>query len=680
LSVAGTNRVVNIGSIFVTNPETNKNKTIPTIGNALPAFTSGTVTAPATGSGSITVSAGSPLTIAMTANQFLKIGININKVGNISLSAGTAGSSLAAATAPAAIANTFSPGYIVLRTDGSNNMANILNSDIYQYVGGGGGGSSGGSSTEIIQANTFSPGNLVYLNGSTYTLAKADSANTASVVGVVSVATSTQFTLNTSGLVTGLSGLVAGADYFLSPTVAGAITNVEPTTTGYVSQPIGIALSATELLVAIKRGVVIGTSNVFTSISLANTSATTIQNIASFANGEGGVLTGVIKVDATTDYVFGFEISFTKDIAGVVNHSVRYFAGDVLPGISVTVSGQNIQVTLGTLAGFVSATARFQLAASAVSPSLQVSSNNITYQEPTMFRNRIINGGMEIDQRNSGGSLAVVAAAPAVYCVDRWQAFCSGANVTVQRVAGSNGARFALRFTGLASNTGIELAQRIESFNCYDLANQNVTVSFRVSSTSITTLNWTVDSSNGGADAWSGATSVATGSLTINATDTLYSFTFNAGSTAINGLRLRLSAGALLASQTITFQKIQLERGIVATPFEVRPIGTELNLCYRYFYRTSSPVQSAGASASVPNWIMTFVEYFPVPMRTDTPTELGTTLTCELASPTGAYEDDGIPVGVAAWSRFSIRYEVISVTAAAYFRALSRDRQISAEL
>jgi hypothetical protein len=379
LSAVGTNRVVNIGSIFVTNPETSKNKTTPTINNALPNFTSGTVTAPATGAGSITVSAGSPLTIAMTANQFLKIGININNVGNISLSAGTAGSSLTAATAPAPISNTFSPGYIVLRTDSSNNMANILNSDIFQYVGGGGGGgSSGGSSTEIIQANTFSPGNLVYLNGSTYTLAKADSANTASVVGVVSVATSTQFTLNTSGLVTGLSGLAVGADYFLSATTAGLAITTEPTTTGYVSQPIGIALSATELLVAIKRGVVIGTSNVFTSIGLANTSPTTIQNISSFANGEGGVLTGVFRIDATTDYVFGFEISFTKDIAGVINHSVRYFAGDVLPGISVTVSGQNIQVTLGTLAGFVSATARFQLAASAVSPSLQISARNVT--------------------------------------------------------------------------------------------------------------------------------------------------------------------------------------------------------------------------------------------------------------------------------------------------------------
>ena len=113
------------------------------------------------------------------------------------------------------------------------------------------------SSTTIIQANTFAIGNWLYLNGSTYALAKADSANTASVVGIVSAASSTQFTLTTSGLVAGLSGLTVGANYFLSPTTSGAITTTEPTTTGYVSAPVGIATSATSIQVAIDRGTIV---------------------------------------------------------------------------------------------------------------------------------------------------------------------------------------------------------------------------------------------------------------------------------------------------------------------------------------------------------------------------------------------------------------------------------------
>jgi hypothetical protein len=245
----------------------------------------------------------------------------------------------------------------------------------------GGAGGSGTSALILQNLHGFSVGNWLYLNGSTYTLAKADSVNTASVVGIVSaVGDVNNFTLTTSGLVTGLTGpaLTVGADYFLSPTTDGAITTVEPTTVGNVSLPVGVAASTTSIQVAIKRGVVIGTSNVFTTIILQNTSPTVIQNVASFANGEGGVLTGTIKVDATTDYVFGFEISFTKDLTGIVNHSVRYFAGDPLPSIAVSVVGQDIRITLGTLAGFVSATARFQLSASAVSPSLQIDAINIS--------------------------------------------------------------------------------------------------------------------------------------------------------------------------------------------------------------------------------------------------------------------------------------------------------------
>jgi hypothetical protein len=241
---------------------------------------------------------------------------------------------------------------------------------------------SSASSTQITQtAHGLAQFDWVYLNGANYTKARADSANTSSIVGMVSfVANANTFTLTTSGLVAGLSSLTAGADYFLSPTAAGTMTPTEPTTTGYVSAPVGIAVSTTSIQVAIKRSVVIGTSNVFTSITLANSATTTIQNISNFANGEGGVLTGTVLIDAATDYTFGFEISFTKDNAGTINHSVRYFAGDIptLALFSVGVSGQNIQMTLGSHGTFVNARARFQLSASAVSPSLQIDVNNIS--------------------------------------------------------------------------------------------------------------------------------------------------------------------------------------------------------------------------------------------------------------------------------------------------------------
>lgn len=136
LSATGLDRITSIGSIFVTNPETSKNRTIATILNTIPNFLGGTITAPVGGVGTITVSPGVNLAISMAANEFLKIGINMNSVGLIYLTAGLVGSSLVLATPPPGISDTFSVGYMVLRTDGSNLIQNTLASDIYQYDGG----------------------------------------------------------------------------------------------------------------------------------------------------------------------------------------------------------------------------------------------------------------------------------------------------------------------------------------------------------------------------------------------------------------------------------------------------------------------------------------------------------------------------------------------------------------
>jgi hypothetical protein len=305
----------------------------------------------------------------------------------------------------------------------------------------GSGGNGSASSVSITQASHgFVVGDWLYLNGSTYTKAIANSANTASVVGIVSaVADPNTFTLTTSGLVTGLTGLTAGSDYFLSGATAGLATLTEPTTTGYVSQPLGIAASTTSIQVSIKRSFVIGTSNTFTSITLANSATTTIQNIANFANGEGGVLTGTVVIDATTDYTFGFEISFTKDTAGVINHSVRYFAGDVptLALFSVGISGQNIQMTLGTHTTFVSARARFQMAASAVSPSLQIDMANVTNGSPSFVS--------WSGQNGYGSTNTVIRKFTTVPAA-------TGSNITPLNDA-TNGASFTVNKTGMYSIT-----------------------------------------------------------------------------------------------------------------------------------------------------------------------------------------------------------------------------------
>jgi len=92
-------------------------------------------------------------------------------------------------------------------------------------------------------------GELLAINSSgSLVKAKADSITTSNLIGFISSKTSTQATIVTDKIVT-LSGLSAGQTYFLSPTIAGAITSATPTTVGQIVQRVGVALSTTQLLI-----------------------------------------------------------------------------------------------------------------------------------------------------------------------------------------------------------------------------------------------------------------------------------------------------------------------------------------------------------------------------------------------------------------------------------------------
>jgi hypothetical protein len=336
----------------------------------------------------------------------------------------------------------------------------------------------------------------------------------------------------------------------------------------------------------------------------------------------------------------------------------------------------------------------------------------------SMFRNRIINGDMRIDQRNAGASVTPSSAGSS-YALDRMRVSVGqGSKISIQQSSvAPAGFSSSVLITSLSAYTVLsgdtfQVGQVIEGFNVADFdlglsTAKTFTVSFWVRC-SLTGLI-------GGAAVNAAGTRSYPFSFSVSSANTWeYKTVTIAGDTTGTwdrtngaGLRIRINLGSGSAQSatsgvwtagdfggptgaisfvgtnaaTMYVTGLQVEPGSSATPFEVRPYGTELSLCYRYFYRTTSPVQSAGASASAANWVMTFVEFFPVPMRTDTPSEVGTpALTCELAGPSGSFIATGIAVGIAAWGRFSIRYEVTSGTAAAYFRSLSRDRQISAEL
>lgn len=204
------------------------------------------------------------------------------------------------------------------------------------------------------------------------------------------------------------------------------------------------------------------------------------------------------------------------------------------------------------------------------------------------MRNRIINGAMGIDQRNAGASQTITAAAALAYTVDRWYAYCTGANVTGQRVAGTGNNQFAYRFTGAASVTAIGFGQRIEAINCWDLAGSTATLSVELANSLLTTVTWTAYYANTadtfGTLASPTRTQIATGTFTVTSTLTRYSTNISIPAAATTGIEIVFTVGAQ-TSGTWTIDNVQLEAGSVATPFERRLITQELTLCYRYFYQ-----------------------------------------------------------------------------------------------
>ena len=209
------------------------------------------------------------------------------------------------------------------------------------------------------------------------------------------------------------------------------------------------------------------------------------------------------------------------------------------------------------------------------------------------FRNRIINGALRIDQRNSGASQAIPMSTT-TYTADRFYILCAGAAVASQRVAGT-GYQYAQTITGAASVTGVIWGHRVESNNCWDWANKQVNVQIPISAVGITSVNWAAYVADV-TDNFSAKTLIASGTLALTGAVETKFFSFPAGANAGRGVAIEFVTGALTAGQSITYQgAFQAEAGQIST-FEYVEMGEELRRCQRYY-----SIIPASWRASMPN-------------------------------------------------------------------------------
>ena len=247
------------------------------------------------------------------------------------------------------------------------------------------------------------------------------------------------------------------------------------------------------------------------------------------------------------------------------------------------------------------------------------------------FKNRIINGGMRIDQRNAGAAVTINSTAN-TYTVDRWAAagqLTDGVYTAQRSTTAPSGFTNSLLATVTTADSSIGstqsylLTQFIEGLNASDLA-------WGTASAAPVTLSFWVRSS---------LTGTFGGCLQNSANDRSYpfSFTINSANTyeqksitiagdttgtwltdTGRGINVRFSLGVgssykttsgawaagnyfaptgsvdFISTLSATFYVtgVQLEKGSTATAFDYRPYTTELQLCQRY-YEKSCAIETA---------------------------------------------------------------------------------------
>lgn len=281
-------------------------------------------------------------------------------------------------------------------------------------------------------------------------------------------------------------------------------------------------------------------------------------------------------------------------------------------------------------------------------------------------KNRIINGAMEIDQRNNG-SAVTIAATSNTYTLDRWVCnWSQSSKASVQRVSSSAPAGFtySMKITSLSTYTVgsgdyFPVQQGIEPININDLAwgtasAKSAVLSFWVRSSITGTHGGAIKNANNGAsysfpftytisaaDTWEYKTVSITAPTAGTWTDmATVCFSMGMGSTFKGAAGSWASANYLSATGAVDIVAtngatwygtgVQIEAGTTATPFR-RAAGTyqqELAACQRYYTRNTASAAyfmfaEQGMAGNTTNaW---FSQKLPVTMRIAPTIEYSTT-------------------------------------------------------
>jgi len=324
--------------------------------------------------------------------------------------------------------------------------------------------------------------------------------------------------------------------------------------------------------------------------------------------------------------------------AGYITFSVsssQAFSYFRLQAYGVTTTGGTLNVLEliynGSIEGpTVSADGRLGVGVSAPVQQLEVAGNMVVNgtvsSQSTTFRNVLYNGDMRINQRgiNTTSSPTAMGTTSTAYALDRWLCYrtgyasggtvAQGTTATTDLPYQNDGLTNFLRIgrsVGDTSTSPIDVWNVLESKDSYRLAGKFVTMSFyyRTGVALAGSFQAVIATSTGtdqnASAAWAGGVYQ---SYTLSASSSWTKVSFSA-QVPISATQVGVyfqygpTTATAVANDYFDITGVQLEKGTIATPFEVRPYATELALCQRYYCKTfpygTAPAQAAGQTGSL---------------------------------------------------------------------------------
>jgi hypothetical protein len=338
----------------------------------------------------------------------------------------------------------------------------------------------------------------------------------------------------------------------------------------------------------------------------------------------GGTITGVTF---TSIVVTGGSITGITDLALADGGTGASTAANARTNLSAAASGANSDIT--SLTGLTT-------------PLSQAQGGTGTTTGYYGFKNRIINGAMDIAQR--GTSFTSGANNNDAYVLDRFYILSDGNDAidVTQTTTVPTGAKFSIGLDVETTNKKFGIAQIIENANCFDAIGGAVTLSFQAKVSATTKL----DNVKCAIVAWSGTADSVTSdiisawgaegtnptlianatyentpaNLNVTTSFATYSVTANVDTASTSNIIVFIWSDVTdtTAGDFLYVTNIQLEKGSTATSFDYRPYGTELALCQRYYYKIGAGISNSmlGVGWNISTTQSFALTTFPTTMRT----------------------------------------------------------------